>query len=116
VSADGNTLTRKFKDRRRRSAGGRRSEHSSREGLLLRSACDFRPVDPHEVNEYSEDALNATYKVDGNKVTWSGQGQTYTAEIGGPAVPLRATSAEAPCRSRRTAIASRRLSLATERS
>jgi hypothetical protein len=40
------------------------------------------------VKEYSEDALNATYKVEGNKVTWSGQGQTYTAEIGGPAVPV----------------------------
>ena len=40
------------------------------------------------MKEFSEDALNATYKVEGNKVTWSGQGQTYTAEIGGPAVPV----------------------------
>jgi hypothetical protein len=40
------------------------------------------------VNEYSEEALSATYKVEGNKVSWSGQGQSYTAEIGGPAVPI----------------------------
>jgi hypothetical protein len=40
------------------------------------------------VNEYSEEALNATYTVDGNKVSWSGQGQSYSAEIGGPAVPI----------------------------
>lgn len=43
---------------------------------------------PEKVNEYSDDALNATYKVEGNKVTWSGVGQTYTAELGGPAVPI----------------------------
>lgn len=43
---------------------------------------------PDKVNEYSEDALNATYKVEGNKVSWSGQGQSYEAEIGGPAVPI----------------------------
>ena len=42
---------------------------------------------PNQVNDYSEEALSATYKIAGNKVTWSGQGQTYTAEIGGPAVP-----------------------------
>lgn len=43
---------------------------------------------PDKVNEYSEEALNATYKVEGNKVSWSSQGQSYEAEIGGPAVPV----------------------------
>jgi len=43
---------------------------------------------PDKVHEYSDDALNATYKVEGNKVSWSGQGQSYEAEIGGPAVPI----------------------------
>lgn len=43
---------------------------------------------PDKINEYSDDALNATYKVEGNKVSWSGQGQSYEAEIGGPAVPI----------------------------
>ncbi|HEX7930401.1 MAG TPA: hypothetical protein VF470_05795 [Sphingomicrobium sp.] len=43
---------------------------------------------PEKVNEYSDEALSATYKVEGNKVSWSGQGQSYEAEIGGPAVPI----------------------------
>ncbi len=44
---------------------------------------------PEQVNDYSEEALNASYTIDGNTVTWSGQGQSYTAELGGPAVPVK---------------------------
>jgi len=43
---------------------------------------------PEKVNDYSDAALSSTYKVEGNKVSWSGQGQSYEAEIGGPAVPV----------------------------
>ncbi len=43
---------------------------------------------PEKVNDYSDAALSSTYTIDGNKVTWSGQGQTYTAELGGAAVPV----------------------------
>ena len=45
-------------------------------------------MDPDQVAEYSDDALNATYTIAGKMVTWAGQGQTYTAELGGPAVPV----------------------------
>lgn len=90
VSADGNTLTRKFKDSSTPNAPAvEGASASSRAGPAPAGAHAISGQwTPNEVKEYSEDALNATYKVDGNKVTWSGQGQTYTAEIGGPAVPV----------------------------
>jgi len=90
VSADGNTLTRKFKDSSTPNAPAVEGASSStRAGPAPAGAHAISGQwTPNEVKEYSEDALNATYKVEGNKVTWSGQGQTYTAEIGGPAVPV----------------------------
>jgi hypothetical protein len=90
VSADGNTLTRKFKDSSTPNA-------PAIEGASSSKRVGAAPAGAHaisgswmaeHVNEYSEDALSAAYKIEGNKVTWSGQGQTYTAEIGGPAVPV----------------------------
>ena len=90
VSADGNTLTRKFKDSSTPDAAAVEGESSStRAGPAPAGAHAISGQwTPNEVKEYSEDALNATYTVEGNKVTWSGVGQTYTAEIGGPAVPV----------------------------
>ncbi|MCH8615975.1 hypothetical protein LZ016_07665 [Sphingomonas sp. SM33] len=90
VSADGNTLTRKFKDMTTPNA-------PPVEGASSSKRVGAAPAGAHavsgqwmaeHVNEYSEDALNATYKVEGNKVSWSGMGQSYTAELGGPAVPV----------------------------
>lgn len=88
VSADGNTLTRKFHDATvNPPIDG--SSTSSRAGPAPEGAhAASGQWTPNQVSEYSDDALNATYAVEGNKVTWSGQGQTYTAEIGGPAVPV----------------------------
>ena len=90
VSADGNTLTRKFKDSSTPNAPAvEGSSSSTRAGPAPAGAHAISGQwTPNELKEFSEDALNATYKVEGNKVTWSGQGQTYTAEIGGPAVPV----------------------------
>lgn len=88
VSADGNTLTRKFHDATVDPAIDG-SSTSSRAGPAPAGAhAASGQWTPNQVNDYSDDALNATYTVEGNKVTWSGQGQTYTAEIGGPAVPV----------------------------
>lgn len=90
VSADGNTLTRKFKDSSTPDAAAvEGSSSSTRAGPAPAGAHAISGQwTPNEVKEYSEDALNATYAIEGNKVTWSGVGQTYTAEIGGPAVPV----------------------------
>jgi hypothetical protein len=90
VSADGNSGTAKFHD-------ATTPDAPPIDGMSSLKRVGPAPAGAHaisgqwlpeKVNEYSEDALNATYKVEGNKVTWSGQGQTYTAEIGGPAVPV----------------------------
>ena len=90
VSADGNTLTRKFKDSSTPNAPAiEGSSTATRAGPAPAGAHAVSGQwTPDKVSEYSEDALNSTYAIDGNKVTWSGQGQTYTAEIGGPAVPV----------------------------
>jgi hypothetical protein len=88
VSADGNTLTRKFHDATvNPPIDG--SSSSSRAGPAPAGAHAVSGQwTPNQVAEYSDEALSATYTVEGNKVTWSGQGQSYTAEIGGPAVPV----------------------------
>lgn len=38
---------------------------------------------------YSDEALNVTYRVNGNNVTMNWQGRRYTAELGGPAVAMQ---------------------------
>ena len=88
VSADGNTLTRKFHDATvTPPVDG--SSTSTRAGPAPAGAHAASGAwTPNQVNDYSDDALNSTYKIEGNKVTWSGVGQSYTAELGGPAVPV----------------------------
>jgi len=44
---------------------------------------------PDRISDYSADALNITYQIAGNTVKQSSQGQSYTAEIGGPAVAIQ---------------------------
>ncbi|NUS99553.1 MAG: hypothetical protein HOP96_01090 [Sphingomonas sp.] len=88
VSADGNTLTRKFHDATVDPAIDG-SSTSSRAGPAPAGAhAASGQWTPNQVAEYSEAALSSTYTITGNQVTWAGQGQTYTAEIGGPAVPV----------------------------
>lgn len=88
VSADGNTLTRKFHDATVSPAIDG-SSTSTRSGPAPAGAHAASGAwTPSQVGEYSDEALNSTYKIEGNKVTWSGVGQTFTAELGGPAVPV----------------------------
>ena len=44
---------------------------------------------PEKVGDYTEEALNVRYQIAGNKVTSNVQGQSYTADLGGPAVPVQ---------------------------
>ena len=89
VSADGNTLTRKFHDATLNPPVDG-SSTAARAGPAPAGAhAASGQWTPNKVNDYSEEALTATYKVEGNKVTWSGSGQSYAAEIGGPAVPIQ---------------------------
>jgi hypothetical protein len=91
VSADGNTLIRKFKDSVTPNAPAVEGASSSKRAAAAPAGAHAISGQwiPERLTDYSDAALNATYKVEGNKVTWSGQGQTYTAEVGGPAVPVQ---------------------------
>ena len=53
----------------------------------IRKRCGRKSCRCHSHGELHT-GWHLTYKVEGNKVSWSGQGQSYEAEIGGPAVPI----------------------------
>jgi hypothetical protein len=90
VSADGNTLTNKFHDAT--------TPGSEFDGTTTLRRAGPAPAGAHavsgqwtpdKVGNYTPEALRLSYQVDGNKVTSSVQGQTYAAEIGGPAVAVQ---------------------------
>lgn len=91
VSADGNTLTRKFEDSTTPNAPAvEGSSTATRAGPAPAGAHAVSGQwTPDRVNEYSDEALNTTYRIEGNTVNSTYQGQTYTAELGGPAVPIQ---------------------------
>lgn len=90
VSDDGNTLTRKFKDSS--TPNGPVVEGSSTATRAGPAPAGAHAISgqwtPDRVNEYSDAGLNVTFKIEGDKVTSTYQGQTYVAELGGPAVPV----------------------------
>lgn len=88
VAADGNTGTAKFHDATITPAADGQSTLKRVGPAPAGAHAISGQWVPEKVNDYSEEALNATYKIEGNKVSWSGQGQSYEAEIGGPAVPV----------------------------
>ena len=82
VSADGNVLTNKFHDATTPNA-------PPVEGTTTLRRAGPAPAGAHAVSgqwtpervgQYSEEALNVTYQVAGNRVTSNVQGQSYTAE------------------------------------
>jgi len=90
VSADGNVLTSKFKDT------GTPGQTIEGQGTAQRTGP--APAGAHAVSgqwkqdrigDYSKDALDIVYSIAGNTVTSSSQGQSYSAEIGGPAVAIQ---------------------------
>lgn len=89
VSADGNSATAKFHDATvNPPIDGQSSLKRVGPAPEGAHAISGQWV-PEKVNDYSEAALSSNYKIEGNKVSWSGQGQSYTAELGGPAVPVQ---------------------------
>ncbi|HET7708375.1 MAG TPA: hypothetical protein VFK50_02435 [Sphingomicrobium sp.] len=90
VSEDGNTLTFSFKDMT--------TPGQTIEGKSTAKRVGPAPAGAHAISgqwqadrigEYSEAARDVTFAIKGDTVTSTGQGQTYTATIGGPAVPLQ---------------------------
>jgi len=91
VSADGNSLTNKFHDATTPNAPAIDGTGTSkRVGPTPAGAHAISGQwQPDQIGEYSEDALNITYAINGDTVKQSSQGQSYTAEIGGPAVAVQ---------------------------
>jgi len=90
VSADGKSLTNKFHDAT--------TPGSEYDGATTLRRAGAAPAGAHaisgqwaldKVGEYTPEALRTSYQVDGNKVTSTVQGQTYAAEIDGPAVAVQ---------------------------
>ena len=89
VSADGKTMTTKFHDA---------TVTPAIDGTGTLQRVGPAPAGAHaisgkwqqdKVSDYSQEALDVSYQIAGNKVTYSGQGQSYTAELGGPEVPIQ---------------------------
>ena len=89
VSDDGNTLTNKFHDATTPNNPVDGTGTEKRVGPAPAGAHAISGQwQPDQIPEYSESALSNTYKIEGNKVTSTLNGQTYTAEIDGPEVAV----------------------------
>lgn len=91
LSEDGNVLTTKFVDATTPNAPAiEGSATARRAGPAPAGAHAISGQwQPDRVQDYSEDALNVAFRIDGDTVTMNSQGQTYTAQFGGPAVPIQ---------------------------
>ncbi|HEU0309772.1 MAG TPA: hypothetical protein VFR36_00945 [Sphingomicrobium sp.] len=91
VSEDGNKLTNKFHDATTPNSPPIDGEVSStRAGPAPEGAHAISGQwMPDRFADYSEQALDITYQVSGKTVTQTSQGQSWTAEIGGPAVAIQ---------------------------
>jgi hypothetical protein len=91
VSEDGNTLNVKFHDATTPNA-------PPVDGTATSTRAGPAPAGAHaisgewkadKIGDYTEEALNMSYEIDGDTVKQSSQGQSYTAVLGGPAVPVQ---------------------------
>lgn len=90
VSADGKTLTGTFKTMTTpgQTIEGKGTATRVGEPVAGAHAVSGQWQDD-KLGEYSEGALDIAYKVEGDTVTSTSQGQTYVATLGGPAVALQ---------------------------
>lgn len=91
LSEDGKTMTTKFVD-------ATTPNSPPIEGTATSTRAGPAPAGAHAISgqwmpdkfaDYSQAALDMVYKISGNTVTQSSQGQGYTAELGGPAVAVQ---------------------------
>lgn len=91
VSEDGNALSTKFTNANNLSAPPIKGTETARRAgpAPAGSHAVSGQWTPDRLQDYSEDALNITFRIAGNQVSMNVQGESYTAEIGGPAVPVQ---------------------------
>jgi hypothetical protein len=91
VSEDGNTLTGKFHDATTPNSPPVTGEFSSNRvapGPAGSHAISGQWM-PNKFGDYAKEALDVTFTIAGSSVTRTSQGQTYTAELGGPEVAVQ---------------------------
>lgn len=90
VSEDGNTMTTRFKDM---TTPGQTIEGTSSSKRAWPAPAGAHAISgqwrPDKISDYTEEAQSLTFNVSGNTVTSSGQGQDYTAKLGGAAVAVK---------------------------
>lgn len=90
LSEDGNSMTAKFRDMTNPAKTIEGSSTAKRVGPAPAGAHAMSGKwQPDRVGEYSQDALDISFQVTGDTVTSNFQGQSYTATLGGPAVPVQ---------------------------
>lgn len=94
VSADGNTMTSQFTNANNPDVQPTKGTETARRAGPAPTGAHAVSGQwtPDRIQDYSEDALNISFRVAGNQVTMNAKGETYTAEIGGPAVPIQGDS------------------------
>lgn len=89
VSADGKTLTTRFSNTATASAPVKGVSTATRVGPVPAGAhATSGQWQADKVGEYTEEALDMSFQIDGDTVTSTSQGQTYVATLGGPAVAI----------------------------
>jgi len=91
VSPDGNTLTVNWKDSSTPNVPPVTGEFT--ETRVAAAPAGAHAVSgswkANKISSVSDDALTETYTVDGDTVTMKSAGQSYTAKLGGPEVPMQ---------------------------
>ena len=89
VSADGNTLTTRFNNMSTEGAPVQGMSTSTRVGPATAGAhATSGQWKADKIGEYTEEALDMSFQIEGDTVTSTSQGQTYVAKLGGPAVAI----------------------------
>ena len=89
VSADGNTLTTRFNNMSTEGAPVQGTSTSTRVGPAAAGAhATSGQWKADKIGEYTEEALDMSFQIEGDTVTSTSQGQTYVAKLGGPAVAI----------------------------
>lgn len=91
VAADGNVLTTKFTNANNPNVAPIEGTETARRVRPAPTGAHLVSGQwaPDRVQDYSEDALNVTFRIAGGQVTMNAQGESYTAELSGPAVAMQ---------------------------
>ena len=90
ASEDGNMLTIRFRNFANPGSTTEGSQTAKRVGAAPAGAHAISGQwEPERLADFNEDALDISYQVEGDTVTYTSQGQSYVATLGGPPVEMK---------------------------